>query len=78
MSHTDAYEADLRGLVEELKNQNAFVPGDPEAWYDGIDEANVAPDYMMVNEAIVDILDARDGFNRSLKTLNHKKTPRFF
>lgn len=74
MSHTDAYEADLRGLVEDLEKQDVFALGEAEAWYVGSDEAEVVSDYLMLNEAIVDILDEREGVDEALKTATHYET----
>lgn len=78
MSLTDANERDLRGLVEELENLDVFALGEAEAWYEGIDEANVVSDYMMVNEAIVDTLEDRDGVQSAVEATATHQTRSFY
>lgn len=55
-----------------------FAPGEAEARYDGIDEGDVVSDYMLVNEAIVDVLDERDGVNEALKEAVQHQTRAFY
>jgi len=78
MSLADAYESDLRGLVEELEKQDVFAQGEAEAWYEGIDEAEDVSDLAIVNDAIQEILGDSDGLNRALDEQNHHETNAFF
>jgi hypothetical protein len=62
MTLTDSYEDDLHDIVDGLEDAGIFAPGEPAAWREGIEDADHMSDLMIVNEALVEALSDRDGF----------------
>lgn len=78
MTLATAYAEDLLGLVDTLEEKDVFAPGEAEAWREDIEAADAVSDLARMNDAIVDILDDRDGFDEALDETSHHETDAFY
>lgn len=67
MNLFEAFKTDLRAFVEERKNQDVYAACEAESWYEGIDDADVVSAYMVVNEAIVEVLNVGNGIDQAIQ-----------
>ncbi|WP_231184708.1 hypothetical protein [Haladaptatus sp. DYF46] len=51
-------------MVEALGDHGVFRPGEAEAWFEGVEEAEHLSELMMCNEALVEALGDRESFQQ--------------
>jgi len=77
MSLQSAYREDLRELVAALDDRGIFLPGEREAWDEGIEEAEDTSELMITGKALHKAIVDREGVDEVVSEHTKKRTQAF-
>lgn len=77
MAELSAYREDLRELVAALDTRRIFLPGEREAWEEGIDEADETRELITTEEALHKAMLDREGVDEVVSKHTAGRTEAF-